>query len=81
MEMTIETSIDVLDKLADFYIKNKQIEKGMRIVSQIDQLDVEYCSVYEAARYFTNCPCNDNFNVKSSNPLQRMGKAEVSDSN
>ena len=53
----------------------------MRIVSETDQLDVEYRSVCEAARYFTNYQCNDNFNVKSSDPLQRMDKAEVSDSN
>ena len=68
MDMNIETSIDVLDTLADFYIENKQIEKVMRIVSQKDQLDVEYFSVYEAARYFTNYPWNDKFNVKSSDP-------------
>ena len=80
MDMNIETSMDVLDKLADFYIENKQIEKGMQIASEMDQLDVEYCSVYEAAYYFTNYRCNDSFNVKFSDPLQRMGKAEVSDS-
>ena len=65
IEFNLETSIDVLDQLADFYLDTQQVERGKQIVRQIDQLDAEYCCVYEAVQYYMNLRYNDNSNVKS----------------
>ena len=53
----------------------------MQIVRQMDQLDAEYCSVYEAVWYYMNLRYNVNSNVKSSGRLQSFGITEVSESN
>ena len=50
MDLSLESSIDVLDQLADFYLDNQQVEKGMQKERQMDQLDTEYCSVYETVQ-------------------------------
>ena len=80
MDLNLETSIDVLDQLEDFYLDNQQVEKGMQIVRQMDQLDAEYCSVYETVWYYMNSRDNDNSNVKSFGQLQSMGITEASES-
>ena len=80
MDLNLETSIDVLDQLEDFYLNNQQVEKGMQIVHQTDQLDAEYCSVYETVWYYMNSRDNDNSNVKSFGQLQSMGITEASES-
>ena len=80
MDLNLETSIDVLDQLEDFYLDNQQVEKGMQIVRQMDQLDAEYCSVHETVWYYMNSRDNDNSNVKSFGQLQSMGITEASES-
>ena len=80
MDLSLETLINALDHLADFYLDNQQVEKGMQIVRQMDQLDAEYCSVYETVRYYMNSRYNDFSNAKSSGRLQSMGITKVSES-
>ena len=38
-DLSLETSIEGLDKLADFYLENQRVKKGMKTVRQMDQLD------------------------------------------
>ena len=52
----------------------------MQIVRQMDQLDAEYCSVYETVWYYMSSQYNDNSNVKLLGGLQSMGTTEVSES-
>ena len=80
MDLSLETSIDVLDQQADFYLDTQQVEKSMQIVRQMDQLGAEYCSLYETLRYCMNSRYNNNSNVKTSGLLQSMGITEVSES-
>ena len=63
MDLSLETLIDILDQMVDFYLDNQQDKKGMQILLQMDQLDAEYCSVYETARYYMNSQHNDDSNV------------------
>ena len=62
LDLCLETSMEVLDKLTEFAIDRKQLAKAMEIVSQMEKLFGEYS--YDAAHHYSNshCTCNNTAN-------------------
>ena len=54
LECCLETSMEVLDKLSEFCIENKQIDEAFETVSKMDTLLAEYSSAYDAAHRYSN---------------------------
>ena len=54
LDLSLETSMEVLDKLTELSIDNKQLAKAMEIVNQMENLLGEYSSAYDAAHHHSN---------------------------
>ena len=64
LDLCLETSMEVLDKLTEFAIDRKQLVKAMDVVSQMEKLFGEFSSAYDAAHHYSNshCTCNNTAN-------------------
>ncbi|MCG8075365.1 MAG: hypothetical protein JAY75_03880, partial [Candidatus Thiodiazotropha taylori] len=52
MDSFLETAMDVMVKLSDFYLQSKQLESGRKVVIEMEKVEEEYYSAYEAAREY-----------------------------
>ena len=67
----MEYSMEVMSNLSDIYIRNKQFEKGAKIVNEMKKLEKEFHSAYETVWESMNLWKCNTANVKSTDPLQR----------
>ena len=54
LDLSLETSMEVLDKLTELSIDSKQLAKATKIVSQMENLLGEYSSAYDEAHHHLN---------------------------
>ena len=74
----MESSMEVMSQLSDIYIRNKQFDKGAKIVNKMEKLEEEFHSAYVAVwESMSLWKCN-TANVKSTDPLQRTCSMEES---
>ena len=43
----MESSVEVMSQLSDIYIRNKQFDKGGKIVNEMEKLEEEFHFAYE----------------------------------
>ena len=53
LECCLETSMEVLDRVSEFCIENKQIDEAIEIVRKMDALLADYTSAYDAAQRYS----------------------------
>ena len=76
MDWYMESSMEVMSQLSDIYIRNKQFDKGAKIVNEMEKLEEEFHSAYVAVwESMSLWKCNTS-NVKSTDPLQRKSSLE-----
>ena len=69
--------MEVMSQLSDIYIRNKQFDKGAKIVNEMEKLE-EFHSAYETVwESMSVWKCNKS-NVKSMDPQQRTCSVEKS---
>ena len=78
MDSYMEYSMEVMSHLSDIYICNKQFDKGTKIVNEMEKLEKEFHSAYEAVWESMNLWKYNTANVKSTDPLQRTRSKEES---
>ena len=71
LECCLETSMEVLDRVSEFCIENKQMDEAIEIVRKMDILLADYTSAYDAAQRYSK---SHNTGHNDSN-----GIAEVAD--
>ena len=47
-----ELAIDVLTNFSDFYIRNNEMQKSMRVSNEMEKIDNDYSPAYEAANEY-----------------------------
>lgn len=52
MDSSLETAMDVVAKLSDFFLKCKQLESDRKVVLVMEMVEEEFYSAYEAAREY-----------------------------
>ena len=52
MDSYLETAIDVMTKLSDFFFKSKQMDSGRKVVLEMEKVEEEFYLAYEAAREY-----------------------------
>ena len=63
----MESSMEVMSQLSDIYIRNKQFDKGAKIVNEMEKLEEEFHSAYVAVwESMSLWKCN-TANMKSKN--------------
>ena len=64
LDLSLETSMEVLDKLTEHSIDSKQLAKAMKIFSQMENLLKEYSAPYDVAHHHSNShyACNNTSN-------------------
>ena len=78
MDWYMESSMEVMSQLSDINIRNKQFDKGAKIVNEMEKLEEEFHSAYVAVwESMSLWKCNTS-NVKSTDPLQRKSSLEES---
>ena len=78
MDWYMESSMEVMFQLSDIYIRNKQFDKGAKIVNEMEKLEEEFLSAYETVwESMSVWKCNKS-NVKSMDPQQRTRSVEKS---
>ena len=76
MDWYMESSMEVMSQLSDIYIRNKQFDKGAKIVNEMEKLEEEFHSAYETVwESMSLWKCNKS-NVKSMDPQQRTRSVE-----
>ena len=78
MDSYMEYSMEVMSHLSDIYIQNKHFDKGAKIVNEMEKLEIEFHSAYEAVWESMNLWKYNTANVKSTDPLQRTCTKEES---
>ena len=77
MDSYMESSIEVMSKLSDIYIRNKHLDKASKIVNKMDKLEEEFHSAYETVYESLNLQKNNySSSVKSVGLLQRKCNME-----
>ena len=72
MDSYMESSMKIMSKLSDIYIRNKHLDKASKIVNEMDKLEEEFHSAYETVWESLNLQKNNNSSsVKSVGLLQR----------
>ena len=81
MDSYMKSSMEVMYQLSDIYIRNKQLDKAMKIVTEMKKLEEEFHSAYETVCDFLNLLKNDKSpSAKSVGPRQRKCSMEASES-
>ena len=70
--------MEVMSHLSDIYKRNKQFDKGAKIVNEMEKLEEEFHSAYKAVLESMNLWKCNTANVKSTDPLQRICSMEES---
>ena len=78
MDWYIESSMEVMSQLSYIYIGNEQFDIGAKIVNEMEKLEEEFHSAYEAVWESMNLWKRNTANVKSMDPLQRTSSMEKS---
>ena len=65
MDKCSELAIDVLTNFPEFYIRNNEMQKNMRVSNEMEKIDDEYSSAYEAANEYLQSRQDDRSNVTS----------------
>ena len=65
MDTCSELAIDVLTNFSEFYIRNNEMQKSMRVSNEMETIDDEYSSAYEAANEYLQSRQDDRSNVTS----------------
>ena len=75
--------MDVMTKLSDFFFKSKQMDSGRKVVLEMEKVEEEFYSAYEAAREYLDSQkegrssvCSD---IVSVDMLQRMSITDKSE--
>ena len=77
MDSYMESSMEVMSKLSDIYIRNKHLDKASKIVNEMDKLEEEFHSAYETVWESLNLQKNNySSSVKSVGLLQRKCNME-----
>ena len=66
----METTMEVMATLSDIYIECKQLDKGWKIVNEMDMLQNEFHSAYDSEWESRNLCENYQSNMKSTNLLK-----------
>ena len=75
IDYCLETAIEVMASLSDLYIQTKALDKGKKIVTEMEKTEAELYIAYEAAREYLDSRKKDSSSVSSdilSIDLQRM---------
>ena len=78
MDSYMQYSMEVMSHLSDIYIRNKQFEKGAKTVNEMEKLEQEFHSTYEAVWESMNLWKCKTANVKSTDLPQRTCSKEES---
>ena len=62
MEIVTEVSY----KYSDFYTRNGELQKGKRVVSEMETIDEDYCTACETAREYLESRIDDRSSVTSN---------------
>ena len=65
METCSELAIDVLTNVSEFYIRNNEIQKSMRVSNEMEKIDDEYSSAYGAGNEYLQSRQDDRSSVTS----------------
>ena len=77
MDSYMESSMEVMSKLSDIYIRNKHLDKASKIVNEMNKLEGEFHSAYETVWESLNVQKNNySSSVKSVGLLQRKCNME-----
>ena len=49
MDMCMEIVMDVLSSLTTFHLQNKELQKGIVVVSEMEKIETDFCAAYEIA--------------------------------
>ena len=78
MDSYMESSMEVMSQLSDIYMRNKQLDKAVKIVNEMENLDQEFHSAYETVwKWLDLRKCNKS-SVKSMDTCQRTCSVEKS---
>ena len=76
MDGCMDLVMKVLANFSDYYIQNSNLQKGQRIVNEMEKIEEEFYSAYEAAREYLDSRRDDASSVTSDilsiDLLQRM---------
>ena len=74
----MESSIEVMSQLSDIYIRNKQLDKAVKIVNEMENLEQEFHSAYGTVWEWLDLRKCNKSSVKSLDPCQRTYSVEKS---
>ena len=81
MDSYMKSSMEVMSQLSDIYIRNKQLDKATKSVTEMEKLEEEFHSAYETVWELLNLLKNDKSpRAKSVGPRQRKCIMEESGS-
>ena len=75
MDNCLETAMEVMTSLLDLYIQTKALDKGKKIVIEMEKMEAEFYIAYEVAREYLDSQKEHSSSVSSdilSIDLQRM---------
>ena len=76
MDGCMELVMKVLENFSEYYIQNGNLKKGQKIVNEMEKIEEEFYTAYEAAREYLDSRRDDASSVASDilsiNLLQRM---------
>ena len=70
--------MEVISKLSEFYMRNKQLDKAVKIVNEMENLEQEFHSAYETVWEWLDLRKCNKSSVKSMDPCQRTCSVEKS---
>lgn len=65
MDSRLEIAMDIMISLSDLYMKHNDLEKGKKVVAEMEKLEDEYSTASEAAREHLNARWDDRSSVAS----------------
>ena len=82
MDSCSKLAIDVVTNFSEFYIEIEEMQKSMRVSNEMEKIDDEYSSAYEAANVYLQSHQDDRSSVTSdtltTDMLERMNISETS---
>ena len=78
MDLYSESSMEVISKLSEFYMRNKQLDKAVKIVNEMENLEQEFHTAYETVWEWLDLRKCNKSSVKSIGPCERTCSVERS---
>lgn len=79
LDIAMESAMDAMTSLSDIYMKNKETEKSKKVVLEMEKIEEEFTTAYEAARQWLDSQKEQSSEASEILSIDMLNRMNISD--